>query len=814
GTEYVYKKSGYTMDKLQGGYLELFFNDPEIGKHSQSPAYVNVDTSKVPDVSSYNMSEDLTYIGVMVKTGSTGAMGFDNFEIISSDAPVEEDTTVPTEPEEETTTTTTTAPVQPPVYDGETAVKELITSDNWVQGFWTHDGVISTTALEIHQKRIAYAKMLPVLPNTTYTFTAKLPKPYGLNTKQFDINKKSLQLNINFDDGKTSYTLTTGPETYYLVLSARHTNSGNITNINGLPVYQALLNNFYDDTFTLSIVGLVPVDALEVETKMLNGAALRLGNLNGLRFSTTVDAEKIAKLQAEGATVEVGTLIAPKDILGRTELTFDLDSAKYLDVKFDLSNGYYKDGNTFVGSIVNIKESNTVYSKESGNISRRFVGRGYVKVTKDGRTFISYASYTENKVVNNSRSLKDVATSLRNDTDNDNVKLYEAFKDSVDKWADAILGEISVTDEMVGGNIIVQNIEENADGSYLVTVKNDLRTTTEDWFYWAFKVEGAQGKKVKFKFSQGNRVGPYGAAVSKDLETWDWTNTRDGDGFTYTFGENDTTVYFAHNMLYHPERFYDVADELGLTVQTLCTSEGGNAVPYVKFGNGDKGIVLTSRHHACESSGSYVLEGVLKELATSDYIKENYTVMAVPFMDIDGVLAGDQGKNRAPYDHNRDYLGEFGETDKSMYASVRAVRKYVEDPANNVVQAYDSHSPWHTGGDNDSIFVYKKFAPGTERADNLETLLTAFKNNIDSSCLPYTGAHDQEYGVAGNTGTNGDVGRGFSTYMTKIPTIQCGTTFETAFFKSNGVKFSQTNAVNAGKALGRAIIEISETIIK
>ena len=367
---------------------------------------------------------------------------------------------------------------------------------------------------------------------------------------------------------------------------------------------------------------------------------------------------------------------------------------------------------------------------------------------------------------------------------------------------------------MVGGNIIVQNIEENEDGSYLVTVKNDLRTTTEDWMYWAFKVEGAQGKKVTFKFSQGNRVGPYGAAVSKDLETWDWTNTRSGEGFTYTFGENDTTVYFAHSMLYHPERFYDLADELGLTVQTLCTSEKGRAVPYVKFGTGDKGIVLTSRHHACESTGSYILEGVVRELATSDFIKENYTVMVVPFVDFDGVVDGDQGKKRAPHDHNQDYIGEFGETDSSMYASVRAIREYLEDPANNVVQAYDSHSPWHTGGENDSIFVYKKFEPGTEQANNLETLLTNYKNNIDSNCLPYTGTNDQEYGASGNTGTDGTVSKAFSGYMKKIPTLLCGTTFETAYFKSNGVKFTQTNSVNSGKALGRAIIEISESLEK
>ena len=44
----------------------------------------------------------------------------------------------------------------------------------------------------------------------------------------------------------------------------------------------------------------------------------------------------------------------------------------------------------------------------------------------------------------------------------------------------------------------------------------------------------------------------------------------------------------------------------------------------------------------------------------------------VPFVDKDGVEEGDQGKNRAPRDHNRDYAGA------SMYPETGALRELGE----------------------------------------------------------------------------------------------------------------------------------------
>lgn len=64
------------------------------------------------------------------------------------------------------------------------------------------------------------------------------------------------------------------------------------------------------------------------------------------------------------------------------------------------------------------------------------------------------------------------------------------------------------------------------------------------------------------------------------------------------------------------------------------------------------------------------MEAVL-DAADVRWLREQVEFFVVPFMDKDGVEAGDQGKNRRPYDHNRDYQGE------SLYASVRAMRELV-----------------------------------------------------------------------------------------------------------------------------------------
>jgi len=134
-----------------------------------------------------------------------------------------------------------------------------------------------------------------------------------------------------------------------------------------------------------------------------------------------------------------------------------------------------------------------------------------------------------------------------------------------------------------GGNIKVVKQEGNT-----VYLENELRDTVGDWFYWSFGVEGAQGQTLTFKF-QHYRLGYYGPAVSYDLENWHWLGEKnDDESFTYTFGENESKVYFAHDMYYHPDRFARFAASKGIEIKELCKTKKGRSVPLVTFGDGEE----------------------------------------------------------------------------------------------------------------------------------------------------------------------------------------------------------------------------------
>ena len=251
----------------------------------------------------------------------------------------------------------------------------------------------------------------------------------------------------------------------------------------------------------------------------------------------------------------------------------------------------------------------------------------------------------------------------------------------------------------LGGNIEFQKREGNT-----IYLKNEIRDTTQDWFYWAFCVEDAEAGEFVFDLVDRYRVGYWGAAVSSDLKEWKWVDNCEGETFKYTF-KGGETLYFAHHMLYHPDRFLNFAKENGIEVKELCKSNKGRSVPYVTVGEGDISIILTARHHACESTGTYVVEGLLEEIIKNPMPEA--TITYIPFVDYDGVVDGDQGKARGPHDHNRDY--PHGE----LYNEIRAIAGYAQE--HGCHYGYDFHSPWHKGGENDWAFFVRNSVEDFEK---------------------------------------------------------------------------------------------------
>lgn len=346
---------------------------------------------------------------------------------------------------------------------------------------------------------------------------------------------------------------------------------------------------------------------------------------------------------------------------------------------------------------------------------------------------------------------------------------------------------MKITKDFLGGNICVIKIEGDT-----VYLKNELRDTTEDWFYWAFCVSGAAGKTVKFVFDNQNRIGYYGAAVSHDLKNWEWSNTRiDGASFSYKFSDEEDKVYFAHDMLYTRDMLFEFAANCGIEVNTLCKSRKGRDIPYFKFGSGKRHIVLTSRHHACEATGSYVLEGVLEELYKNPL--EDTVIFCIPMVDYDGVCDGDQGKKRIPHDHNADY----NLNSPSIYETTAALRRYIDE--NNVTMGFDFHSPWHLGGENDKVFVVRKLPKKNAEYIKFGKLLT---ESISEKSLKYDTKNDH----LPNTGWNNPDAPTFANYILKSkPDSDVAFTLETCYFGENNNIFSQKKGKELGKCFALAI---------
>ncbi|MBR0142879.1 MAG: hypothetical protein IJM21_01725 [Clostridia bacterium] len=338
-----------------------------------------------------------------------------------------------------------------------------------------------------------------------------------------------------------------------------------------------------------------------------------------------------------------------------------------------------------------------------------------------------------------------------------------------------------------GGNIVLQGIEGDT-----VFVERDLRDTEDDWFYWAFAVEDAAalaGRTVTFLFPSPHRVGRFGAAVSHDLQNWEWTESGTDDRFTYTFSAEEETVYFAHHMLYPAPRFDALCERCGLRKEVFARSAKGRPLPAARFGKGAKWILMTARHHACESTGSYVLEAAAEELCRN--MPEGYSLLVVPFVDYDGVLDGDQGKNRRPHDHNRDYIAS------PIYDVVRKLIDFGN--SHDLRYTFDFHSPWHMGEENDHVF----FSRSTESMEPFTDRFGEFmKRETEKNELKYTG----EWDVGPNEKWNNEKSPNSKNYFSKKDSVRLSVTMETPYYGvENGTgKISEEALAELGKAFGKS----------
>jgi hypothetical protein len=301
--------------------------------------------------------------------------------------------------------------------------------------------------------------------------------------------------------------------------------------------------------------------------------------------------------------------------------------------------------------------------------------------------------------------------------------------------------------------------------------------------------------------------------------TWGWFSQKpiNIDSFSYLFKPGEE-IYFSVAPPYLQANFddfmYEFKNSSYIRSDTLCMTPNGRAVErLIIFDNkrlsesSPKKVLLTARHHACEAMANYVLEGVIETILTSKdaniiNLRNNVEVWIIPFMDKDGVEQGDQGKNRYPFDHNRDY------NDKSEYASTGALRKQVRlwTKKDEILDAaLDFHCPNIKGGYNETIHF-----PGLEskEMENKQYhFIDLIKKNNRNFLQFNTETAMIPFGSAWNTAKNYRQGKSFHQWASTLPNVGLVTAIEIPYALYEGQVITVERARGFGADLIHALAE-------
>jgi hypothetical protein len=375
--------------------------------------------------------------------------------------------------------------------------------------------------------------------------------------------------------------------------------------------------------------------------------------------------------------------------------------------------------------------------------------------------------------------------------------------------APAAAGPLAIDATFPGGNIIVERQEGDE-----AWVRQDLRDTAGQWFYWNFRVRGAAGRTLTIHFTGGDVFTRMGPSYSLDGgRSWQWLGpqrTNDSGApppagaFRFRFPDGAGEVRFALSIPYQES---DLKEFLArhaampeLKAGVLCRTPKGRDAEVLYLGRMDDRpdyrIAFTCRHHACESTANYVLEGILESVLADDELGRWYrghaAILVVPFVDKDGVEDGDQGKNRKPHDHNRDYAGD------SIYPTVAAIKKVLPEWSRGRLDvAIDLHCP---GLKDDYIgFIGGAEPEHWERALRLARILEEGQKGP----LGYSMKDNIPFGQAWNTGTGTQMK--FGRWARTLQGISVATDIEVAYSQNHKATMTADGARAFGRDLARAL---------
>ena len=379
-------------------------------------------------------------------------------------------------------------------------------------------------------------------------------------------------------------------------------------------------------------------------------------------------------------------------------------------------------------------------------------------------------------------------------------------------------GGIGICTDYPGANVKVLGIDET---NGIIRIMPDFRDTRGKWFRFDFVLTGAAGRKLHFQFPDDkyNYLSTLGPAISSDKgATWRWLNAdgtrhEPANAFDYTFAADENETRFAVSIPYQQSDWEKFTakwkNRPDVKFDVLCKSQSGKRdTELLRLpcrGMAKWLFAFTARHHASETTGNAVMEGAIEEVlsgsAEGEWLRENADCVFVPFMDKDGVEEGDQGKNRRPHDHNRDYI-------EGRYTSVRALRELLVSESNGKqIVFFDLHAPGVRSTAktkvHDHVFTFDSFMP--EKCARMNAFRQYWVEAQKGGALAYDGKRDSLKGAKGRKEYEANKKKGLMTsrqWVQDLPNCWMSICGEFGYSLCGGV-FS----LEAGRELGRNMLK-------
>lgn len=266
----------------------------------------------------------------------------------------------------------------------------------------------------------------------------------------------------------------------------------------------------------------------------------------------------------------------------------------------------------------------------------------------------------------------------------------------------------------VSGNGCILGVRRS-EGRWEIAFASEPRTSPQPlWFH----IEAGElgGEPVEFRWElpdiclgSPNELDRLRPVVSADGGDWRRVDEvavdRHDDGrstvrFAHAGGAQSVAAAFCFP--YAPEHLDATLAELGGAWQRSTIGVTHQSRPLERLRLAGRraepraGLYITARQHSGETPGSWALDGMLRHLASeaedAREIREALDIWVCPFVDLDGVVNGDYGKDALPWDYNRAW--ERLPMRASVHAIQRDLLRFRERSEPRLVM--DLHGPGHS----------------------------------------------------------------------------------------------------------------------